>query len=181
MKAPDFTLNAVFPTGNWQPVTLSSYAAAGRATVLVFYPLDFSPTCSNHVPAFSRLAADFDDLGADVLCVSRDSVYTHRAWSRELGLQVPLLSDMTLSAAQLYGADCPERGQTYRATFVIGADGKIRFAHREEDSTELTLSAEQLLTALPGLLSGLQARRAPSHHRPWFFFTLCCSDVTHPA
>lgn len=148
--APDFTLNAVQPGGAWQPITLSSYAAAGRWTVLVFYPLDFSPSCTAQVPDYSRCAAEFDAAGADVLCISRDSVYTHRAWSRELGLHVPLLADMTLSVAAQYGVARPELGYARRATFVIDPDRRVRWIHAEEDSSEVTLSAADVLQQLPG-------------------------------
>ena len=147
--APDFTLNAVQPGGLWQPVTLSSYAAAGRWAVLVFYPLDFSPGCTAQVPDYSRHAADFDAAGADVLCISRDSVYTHRAWSRELGLQVPLLADMNLAVAAQYGAALPDQGCARRAIFVMGPDGRVRWLHLEEDPTEVTLSAREVLAQLP--------------------------------
>ncbi|WP_229839053.1 redoxin domain-containing protein [Deinococcus piscis] len=148
--APDFTLNAVQPGGTWQPVTLSSYAAAGRWTVLVFYPLDFSPGCTAHVPDYSRHAAEFDAAGADVLCISRDSVYTHRAWTRELRLQVPLLADMNLAVAAQYGVALPEKGYAGRAAFVVAPDGRVRWLHVEEDPTGLTLSAREVLAQLPG-------------------------------
>ncbi|WP_261663110.1 redoxin domain-containing protein [Deinococcus sp. Marseille-Q6407] len=148
--APDFTLNAVQPGGAWQPVTLSSYAAAGRAAVLVFYPLDFSPACTAQVPDYSRRAAEFDAAGADVLCISRDSVYTHRAWSRELRLQVPLLADLTLAVAAQYGVAAPEQGCARRAVFVVGRDGRVHWLHLEEDPAAVTLSAAEVLQHVPG-------------------------------
>lgn len=147
--APDFTLDAVQPGGAWQPVTLSSYAAAGRWAVLVFYPLDFSPLCAAQVPDYSRHAADFSAAGAEVLCISRDSVYTHRAWSRELRLQVPLLADMTLETAARYGVAMPAEGHARRATFVVAPDGRVRWLHVQEDATGLTLSAREVLAQLP--------------------------------
>ena len=111
--APDFTL----PSTGGESVTLSSYRGH-KLVVLVFYPLDFSPVCSMQLPEYSGRQDDFGDAGAVVLGVNRDSLYTHKAWAAEYGIEVPLLADMNLKVARDYGVAIDERGVS-RAVFLI--------------------------------------------------------------
>lgn len=76
-----------------------------KNVVLVFYPLDFSPVCSIQLPEYSNRKADFEKHDAEILGINRDSVYTHKAWAKEFGIDVPLLADMTNSVAKEYGVD----------------------------------------------------------------------------
>ncbi|WP_188963515.1 peroxiredoxin [Deinococcus aquiradiocola] len=138
--APDFTL----PSSGGDPVTLSSYRGH-KNVVLVFYPLDFSPVCSMQLPEYSGRQDDFGDAGAVVLGVNRDSVYAHRAWAAEYGIEVPLLADMNLKVAHEYGVAIDERGTSQRAVFVIDREGVVRFEYVEEKTGDYTLRPEQVL------------------------------------
>jgi alkyl hydroperoxide reductase subunit AhpC len=144
--APDFTL----PSTAADPVTLSSYKGH-KHVVLVFYPLDFSPVCSMQLPEYSGRQDDFGDAGAVVLGVNRDSVYAHKAWAAEYGIEVPLLADMNLQVARDYGVAIDERGISQRAVFVIDQQGVVRFEYVEATPGEYTLRPEQVLEQLRGL------------------------------
>ena len=141
--APDFTL----PSTLGQDVTLSAYRGH-QHVVLVFYPLDFSPVCSMQLPEYSGLQDEFTEAGAAVLGINRDSVYTHRAWAAEYGIEVPLLADMTLAVARQYGVALDERGVSGRAVFLIDKGGVVRFEHVEAGPGAYTLRPEEVLARL---------------------------------
>lgn len=141
--APDFTL----PSSLGQDVTLSSYQGQ-KNVVLVFYPLDFSPVCSMQLPEYSGRQDDFTDAGTVVLGVNRDSVYAHKAWAAEYGIEVPLLADMRLDVARQYGVAIDERGISGRAVFLIDKEGVVRFQHVEEQAGQYTVRPEQILAKI---------------------------------
>ena len=123
-QAPDFELRDQHGT----PVRLSSFRGA-KNVVLVFYPLAFSPVCSNELYA---LRDEFPEVTRDdvaLLTVSVDSTYTHRAWSDAEHFQFELLSDFWPhgEVAKQYGVFDPERGVAIRGTFVIDKDGVVRW------------------------------------------------------
>lgn len=144
--APDFTL----PASTGQNVTLSSYRGHS-AVVLVFYPLDFSPVCSMQLPEYSGRQDDFAEAGATVLGINRDSVHAHKAWAAEYGIDVPLLADMRLDVARLYGVAIDDRGISGRAVFLIDKDGVIRYQHVEEKTSDYTVRPEAVLAQLRAL------------------------------
>ena len=141
--APDFTL----PASTGQDITLSSYRGQSHV-VLVFYPLDFSPVCSMQLPEYSGSQDDFTDAGAVVLGINRDSVYAHRAWAAEYGIEVPLLADMQLEVARQYGVAIDERGISGRAVFVIDREGVVRYQHIEEQTGQYTVRPGAVLEQL---------------------------------
>ena len=144
--APDFTL----PASTGQNVTLSSYRGHS-AVVLVFYPLDFSPVCSMQLPEYSGRQDDFAEAGATVLGINRDSVHAHKAWAAEYGIDVPLLADMRLDVARLYGVAIDDRGIRGRAVVLIDKDGVIRYQHVEEKTSDYTVRPEAVLAQLRAL------------------------------
>ena len=141
--APDFTL----PASTGQDITLSSYRGQSHV-VLVFYPLDFSPVCSMQLPEYSGSQDDFTEAGAVVLGINRDSVYAHRAWAAEYGIEVPLLADMQLEVARQYGVAIDERGISGRAVFVIDREGVVRYQHIEEQTGQYTVRPGAVLEQL---------------------------------
>jgi peroxiredoxin len=122
-----------------------------KNVLLIFYPLDFSPTCSMQLPEFSAMKPDFDELNTVILGVNRDSAWTHKAWAREYGIDVPLLSDMKLEAANAYGVDLPERGISKRATFLIDQSGTVVLQHVETSTGDFTLHADEVLEKIKAL------------------------------
>jgi mycoredoxin-dependent peroxiredoxin len=120
-EAPDFTLKS----DTFQDVTLSSLR--GAPVVLVFYPLDFSGFCTTEMCALRDDFSLFEEKGAKILSISRDSVFTHRAFKEKEGLKHTLLADMKGEVATLYGCWNEAAAIAERLTVVIDKDGKITF------------------------------------------------------
>ncbi len=125
-KAPEFNLKAVANGGSIKEVKLSDYK--GKWVVLFFYPLDFTFVCPTEITAFRDQRGEFSKLNAEVIGVSVDSVYSHKAWLKDLGeLGFPLASDITKDASRDYGILMEDRGISLRGTFIIDPDGKLRY------------------------------------------------------
>ena len=126
-KAPDFRAPAVVGQGDFTEVALADYL--GKYVVLVFYPLDFTFVCPTELLEFGRRHPEFKELGAQVLAISCDSQYSHKAWlEHSLGnLPFPVVSDFDKSIARAYGALLPA-GFPARATFVLDPEGCVQYA-----------------------------------------------------
>ena len=124
-KAPAFTL----PDANGNPVKLSDFR--GKPVVLVFYPLDWSPGCSQQLDLYQQELEEFRKRGAELVAVSVDSVYSHGAWAAVRGLEIPLLSDFHPKGevARLYNVWRDQDGFSERALYVIDAEGVIVYSH----------------------------------------------------
>ena len=127
-EAPDFEL----PDQHGTPVKLSSFRGA-KNVVLVFYPLAFSPVCSNEMCA---LREDFPEAGGgsarddvELLTVSVDSFFTHRAWADAENFQFGLLADFWPhgATARAYGVFDEAKGLATRGTFIIDKEGIVRW------------------------------------------------------
>ena len=128
--APDFTLpsNQLTAEGKpGKPVTLS--ALRGKPVVLAFYPLDWSPVCSNEHSCFRSDVDAFDGIDAQVLGVSVDSVWSHKAFADHLKVSYPLLADFNPrgAVAAQYGLYLEDKGFDARATIVVDKAGKVAF------------------------------------------------------
>jgi mycoredoxin-dependent peroxiredoxin len=124
-QAPDFELTDQHGT----PVRLSAFRGA-KNVVLVFYPLAFSGVCTGELCSmrddFPEVSADTD---AELLTVSVDSTFAHRAWADQEHFEFGLLSDFWPhgSVASTYGVFDAERGIATRGTFVIDKEGVVRW------------------------------------------------------
>jgi mycoredoxin-dependent peroxiredoxin len=118
--APEFELQDQHGT----PVSLAQFR--GGKVVLVFYPLAFSGICHGELSALR----DQPIVGAHVLTVSVDSVFTHRAWADREGYTFGLLSDFWPhgQVAQAYGVFDEAKGLARRGTFIIDGEGVIRWS-----------------------------------------------------
>jgi peroxiredoxin len=125
-EAPDFTL----PDENRQPVHLRDLR--GGPVVLVFYVGDFSSICADEMCAYRDDYSHFKAKGARVLGISRDSVWSHKAFKESLGLTHSLLSDPKGEVARLYGNWNEELALAGRLTVVVDKDGIIRYVTRSE-------------------------------------------------
>src|SRR5216117_4480350 len=113
--APDFDMASTRNIDKLnENVKLSDYK--GRWLVLVFYPLDFTFVCPTELTTFSDRYEDFQGVGADIIGVSTDSVFSHRAWlktSRDKGgvegLKYPLAADATKNVSRDYGVLIEDR------------------------------------------------------------------------
>ena len=129
--APAFTASAVV-NGEIKQVSLKDYA--GKYVVLFFYPLDWTFVCPTEILEFSDNAEKFRAIGAEVIGVSIDSVFSHLAWintSRKEGglggsLNIPLVADVDRHLSAQYGALYLDSGHTLRATFIIDPHGIVK-------------------------------------------------------
>ena len=123
LKAPDFTLN----DASDKPLSLSQFH--GKNVVLVFYPLDWSPACSDQLSLYQSELAEFEKYNAQVVAISVDSIYSHGAWAAVRGITFPLLSDFNPkgAVATRYHVLRNRNGFSDRALFVIDSEGIIRF------------------------------------------------------
>ena len=112
-------------------------AAPGQPLVLYFYPKDDTSGCTREAQDFTELAADYAKAGVKVVGVSRDPMKSHEKFIGKYGLQVPLVSDEDGSISNAFGTWVEKSmyGRKYmgmeRATFLIGADGKVARAWRK--------------------------------------------------
>lgn len=123
--APDFTL----PDANAKPVSLSDFR--GVNVVLVFYPLDWSPACSDQLSLYQSELPEFDKQNAVVLGISMDSLYSHGAWAAVRGITFPLLADFHPKGevSKLYKVMRQTEGFSERALYIIDRQGIIRYSH----------------------------------------------------
>jgi peroxiredoxin len=119
--APDFELKGHDDKAH----KLSDYR--GKKVILAFYPLDFSPVCTNEHACFVNDLPRFNGANAVVLGVSVDSVWAHKAFAKHMGIDYPLLADFHPKGAMSdkYGLYYADKGITHRATVVIDEDGKV--------------------------------------------------------
>jgi len=120
--APDFTLK----DQSQKEIKLADFAGK-RNVVLIFYPLDFSPICTNEHACFVNDLKQFEKLDAQVLGLSVDSVWAHKAFAEKMGISYPLLADFHPkgAVADKFGMYLPEKGITGRAIAIIDKAGKI--------------------------------------------------------
>jgi peroxiredoxin 2/4 len=156
--APDFEIPS---TKNIQklnePVKLSDYR--GKWVVLLFYPLDFTFVCPTELTTFSDRYDDFEGIGAEVIGVSTDSAYSHRAWLQTPrdkggveGLRFPLGADITKTMSRDYGVLIEDRGIALRGLFVIDPEGVLRY--KVVHDLNIGRSAEETLRVIQALQTG---------------------------
>ena len=129
-EAPDFTL----PDQDGNDVSLSDFA--GRRLVIVFYPLDFSPVCTDQLSLYQEVLGEIEAENAALVGISVDSSYCHRAFREHLNLSMPLLSDFHPKGAvsDAFGVYSEKWGSSGRSLFLIDADGVVQWSHRGRGS-----------------------------------------------
>ena len=124
--APAFTL----PDKEGNLVSLKDFA--GKKVVLYFYPKDSTPGCTRQAQAFRDAFAKFEEAGAVIIGISKDSVNSHLNFATKYNLPFVLLSDSDLSAIQEYGVWQEKKlyGKVsmgvVRTTFLIDEQGVIQ-------------------------------------------------------
>ena len=120
--APDFTLK----DQSQKEVKLSDFKGK-KNVVIVFYPLDWSPVCTNEHACFVNDLKNFDKLNAQVLGVSVDSVWSHKAFAEKMGIHYPLLADFQPRGAvgEKFGVYLADKGITGRAIAIVDRQGNL--------------------------------------------------------
>jgi peroxiredoxin len=138
-KAPDFSL----PNHKGEQVSLSDFR--GRQVLLAFFPNDFSPVCSDQLSIYQEVKPSFDEAGLEVLGISVDHTWAHRAFRKQLNLDFTLLADFHPKGevARLYGAYLDDYGTSNRSLVLVDEDGIVRWAY--ESPTPLEIPGANLI------------------------------------
>jgi len=147
--APEFHL----PSTPDQKVALSELR--GRPVVIVFYPADWSPVCTDQLGLYNELLPEFGEHNAQLLGISCDGIWCHVAFSKDRKLHIPLLADFEPkgAVAKAYGVYSEKDGESERALFVIDAEGIIRWSF---------VSPVGINPGADGILKALEALKEPS-------------------
>jgi peroxiredoxin (alkyl hydroperoxide reductase subunit C) len=145
--APNFTTDA-FIDGQIKKVSLGDYK--GKWTILFFYPADFTFVCPTELGELADKYEEFEKLGAEILSVSTDTVFVHKAWhdSSETIKKItfPMLSDANHKMSWDYETLIEEEGLALRGTFLINPEGILK-AYEIQDNS-IGRSADELIRKL---------------------------------
>lgn len=132
-QAPDFELT--WKIGQ-DPVKRSAYQG-GDPLVILFFPLAFSPVCTEEMCAVADDLSAYNDLGAKVVGISVDSPFVNAKFAEECGAEFPILSDFNAEAADAFGVRNDDffgmKGVADRSVFVVDASGEVAYAWHSAD------------------------------------------------
>ena len=145
IQAPDFTL----PDQNGQMRSLSDFR--GQKVILYFYSKDMTSGCTRQACGFAELYPQFQEKGAVVLGISKDTVAAHKKFEEKYGLPFPLLADPEKQVIRAYDVwqekmmyGKPTQG-VVRTTYLIDGDGVIVRAFGKVKAAE---NPQQMLNEL---------------------------------
>ncbi|WP_025028621.1 peroxiredoxin [Caldalkalibacillus mannanilyticus] len=157
--APQFEMDAVMPNKEFGKVSLEQIKKQDKWTVLYFYPMDFTFVCPTEIIALSDRYDEFEDLDAEVIGVSTDTIHTHKAWintprdQNGLGeLKYPLAADTNHVVSKEYGVFIEEQGIALRGLFIISPEGELMYSvvHHNNIGREV----DEVLRVLQALQTG---------------------------
>ncbi len=143
-KAPDFTLSTKTADGPKQVKLSDNFGK--KNTLLLFFPMAFTGTCTTEMCGVSTDLAAYSSLNASVYGISGDNPFAQEAWAHKEKITVPLLSDYEHKVTQAYDVAydsfLPQMnlgmgGVSKRAVFIIDCDGVIQYAQSNDDARAL--------------------------------------------
>ncbi len=150
--APKFEVPFYNPTDD-SDSKISSDDMSGKWFVLVFYPADFTFVCPTEMKDLADQKEAFDKMWVEVLTVSTDSIFSHKAWVKEEKLMADfpykMLADKNLEMSDIYNVLDDESGMAGRWTFIVDPDGVLRGI--EVTSGAQGRNSEELIRKLEGL------------------------------
>jgi peroxiredoxin len=131
-RAPEFSL----PDQEGNEVTLGDFA--GGKLVIAFYPLDFSPVCTDQLSLYQEVLPEIESRGASLVGISVDSSYCHRAFREQLNLTMPLLADFNPKGevSRAYGAWIDQVDHANRSLVLI-EDGAVIWSYAAPTPAEI--------------------------------------------
>ncbi len=131
--APDFTL----PDHTGQEVSLADFR--GKRLLLAFYPLDFSPVCTDQLASYEEIQPQLDEAGVTLAGISVDSAFAHKAFRDSLGVETTLLADFEPkgAVANAYGAYLADAGHANRSLVLIGTDGNVEWVYETDTPLDI--------------------------------------------
>jgi len=146
-KVPDMELEAY---SNNEIVKINPAKMNGKWSILFFYPADFTFVCPTELEDMAETYETFKSLNTEVLSVSTDTVFVHKAWHDHSEaikkVNYPMLADPTSKFSKLLGVYLPEEGVDLRATFIVNPDGVIKSYEINDNS--IGRNSEELLRKL---------------------------------
>jgi peroxiredoxin len=130
--APDFTLR----DQDGEKVSLSDYE--GRKVMLVFYPADFSPVCGDQLSIYQEIKPQIAEQGVELVGISVDSAWAHKAFREKLGIDTTLLSDFEPKGevARAYGSYLDRAGTANRTLVLVAEDGTVAWTYESPHPAE---------------------------------------------
>jgi peroxiredoxin len=143
--APDFKLR----DQDGEEVSLADFS--GRRVLLVFYPLDFSPVCSDQLSVYQEVKPQLAERETELVGISVDSSYAHKAFQEKLGIDTTLLSDFEPKGevARAYGSYIDAAGIANRTLVLVDEDGVVAWTHESPSPGEFP-GAEVVLGGVAG-------------------------------
>ena len=133
--APNFRAQA-FHGNDIKEISLADYK--GKWVILVFYPADFTFICPTELGDLADKYPQFQELGAEIISVSTDTVFVHKAWHNTSDtikkIAFPMLADPTGRICFEYGTYIHQEGLSLRGTFVIDPDGILKAYELHDNS-----------------------------------------------
>ena len=147
--APEFTLR----NQDGEKVSLSSFR--GQKVLLVFYPLDFSPVCTDQLSLYQEVKPEIEAKGVQMLGISVDHGFAHKAFQEKLGTDTPLLADFEPKGevARAYGAYIEKVGHANRSLVLVDEEGVVEWVHESPTPLEIP-GANLIFDALGSLNAG---------------------------
>ena len=132
-QAPDFTLR----NQDGEKVSLSDFE--GRKVLLIFYPGDFSPVCGDQLSIYQEVKPEIEAKGVELLGISVDGFFAHKAFREKLGIDTTLLADFEPKGevARAYGSylDAP-LGFANRTLVLVDEEGKVAWTYESPNPGE---------------------------------------------
>jgi len=131
--APEFTLR----NQDGEKVSLSDFR--GRKALLVFYPMDFSPVCSDQLSIYQEVKPQIAERGVELVGISVDHGFAHKAFQEKLGIDTQLLADFEPKGevARAYGAYIEKVGHSNRSLVLIDEEGVVEWVHESPTPLEI--------------------------------------------
>lgn len=146
-QAPEFIAEALI-NNNIKRISLSDYR--GKWIILFFYPADFTFVCPTELGELADKYEEFKSLGAEIISISTDTVFVHKAWHDTSPLikkiNFPMLADPTHEICKDYETYIEEEGISLRATFLVDPKGIIKAF--EFHNNDIGRSSEELIRKL---------------------------------
>ncbi|HVO55386.1 MAG TPA: redoxin domain-containing protein [Solirubrobacterales bacterium] len=122
--APEFTLR----NQEGEDVSLADFK--GRKVLLAFYPMDFSPVCSDQLSIYQEVKPELAEKGVEIVGVSVDHPWAHKAFQEKLGIDTTLLADFEPKGevAKAYGSYL-DKGFANRTLVLVDEDGKVAWTY----------------------------------------------------
>jgi peroxiredoxin (alkyl hydroperoxide reductase subunit C) len=143
--APDFTLR----NQDGENVSLTDFR--GKKVLLVFYPFDFSSVCTDQLSVYQKVKPEIEAKGVEMLGISVDHPYAHKAFQEKLGIDTTLLADFEPKGevSKAYGSFVEKAGMSNRTLVLIDEDGNVEWAY-ESPSLGEAPGPDLILDALAG-------------------------------